>query len=59
MLPSPPDTAGLRGGRIQTTPGPSWLRLDTAGAKLKARRVVAPSEGNQARRKGRQQVVAP
>jgi hypothetical protein len=33
--------------------------LDTAGANYKAHRVEAPSEGNEVRRKGRQQVVAP
>ena len=51
---------GVRGGRrTRTTPGPPPLRLGAVGANAKAHRVVPPSEGNEARREGRQDVVAP
>jgi hypothetical protein len=41
------------------TPGPSSWRSWAVGAKHKTHRVVSPSEGNEARREGRQEVVAP
>jgi hypothetical protein len=51
---------GVRGGRrTRITPGPAPLRLEVVGANGKAHRVVPPSEGNEARREGRQDVVAP
>src|SRR6266542_1005799 len=46
-----PISVSLVKKQVKSTPGRLWLRFDTAGAKPKARRVVAPSEGNQARRK--------
>src|SRR5262249_50874937 len=49
----------FRGRRTQSTPGSPSLRCATGGAKPKAHRVVPPSKGNEARREGRQEVVAP
>ena len=51
--------SGLHGLAQSNNPGRADLRLGPPGANRQTHRLVPPSEGNEARREGRAEVVAP
>src|SRR5947209_11387046 len=49
----------MRDSRVKEAPGLRWLRSAADGSEARAQRAVPPSEGNEARRDGRQAVGMP
>jgi hypothetical protein len=58
-LTSPSERVRLQGVRLNKTPGPRAPRPATHGSEETGAQAVPPSEGNEARREGRQGVAAP
>ena len=58
-LPSPRGDRQIGAAGLHEAPGLRWWRLAADGSEVQAQRAVLPSEGNEARRDGRQAVGTP